>query len=143
MKRAPIWIGVCFGLITALAFVPALGPSTFATIVRGSFAGLCHQLPERSFSIGGHTLAVCHRCTGIYSGLAIGAFSAAGFYVDPGRGRLWILAVAPMVVQVVGAWIWPALDLYYLRVATGLFAGLGAGMLLSSIFRPAPDRHER
>ncbi|HHH28557.1 MAG TPA: DUF2085 domain-containing protein [Polyangiaceae bacterium] len=97
-------------------------------------------MPDRSFEINGETLAVCHRCTGIYAGLAIGAFLATGIYADPARWRLWVLAVTPMVLQVVLGWIWPALDLFYLRVATGAFAGLGGGLLLASIFRPAPGK---
>jgi uncharacterized membrane protein len=31
----------------------------------------CHQLPERSFFLFGHKLAVCSRCTGIYFGALI------------------------------------------------------------------------
>jgi len=38
----------------------------FAFAVGGT---VCHQLPERSFIVGGSQLAICARCAGIYSGI--------------------------------------------------------------------------
>lgn len=38
-----------------------------------AFRPLCHQIPERSPAISGVQLAVCHRCLGIYAGLAVSA----------------------------------------------------------------------
>jgi uncharacterized membrane protein len=37
-----------------------------------AFADLCHQMPERSFWLGGQPMAVCSRCLGIYSGFLAG-----------------------------------------------------------------------
>ena len=34
---------------------------------------ICHQRPERSFVVRGQQLAVCARCTGLYTGAAIAA----------------------------------------------------------------------
>lgn len=39
-------------------------------IYLGSY--VCHQLPDRTLSIGNHLLPLCSRCTGIYSGFFIG-----------------------------------------------------------------------
>lgn len=36
-----------------------------------AFGFLCHQLPERSYFIAGHKLAVCSRCSGIYLGATL------------------------------------------------------------------------
>ena len=43
----------------------------FANTIYQTFSHVCHQLPERSFFIGGHPFAVCARCTGIYAGFAL------------------------------------------------------------------------
>jgi uncharacterized membrane protein len=44
-----------------------------AAIFYLSFSSVCHQIPERCFSLLGYPWAVCHRCSGIYFGLWIGA----------------------------------------------------------------------
>lgn len=33
------------------------------------FEGMCHQIPDRSFWIGGQPMAVCARCLGVYTAL--------------------------------------------------------------------------
>ena len=48
----------------------ASGHRDVAKVIYGAFATFCHQLPERSYFIDGHQLAVCSRCTGIYGGFA-------------------------------------------------------------------------
>ena len=46
------------------------GHTELAQVIYRAFAILCHQLPERSYFIDGHKLAVCSRCTGLYAGFA-------------------------------------------------------------------------
>lgn len=46
----------------------ASGYSGIAAAIYHAFGTICHQLPERSYFIDGHKLAVCSRCTGIYGG---------------------------------------------------------------------------
>jgi len=45
---------------------------TAADLIRLFFAPVCHQIPERSFQLSGHSLAVCARCTGLYGGVVAG-----------------------------------------------------------------------
>lgn len=60
-----------FSLILVAPFAAAGGHSDIAGGIYGAFATLCHQLPERSYFIDGHKLAVCSRCTGVYAGFAL------------------------------------------------------------------------
>ena len=55
----------------------------------------CHQLPERSFFIGGYQLPVCAQCTGIILGDIVALFSAQ-FSIHPLIG---ILLMLPLVVD--------------------------------------------
>ena len=59
------------GLIVSAPLFAANGHITTAQNIYRSFSFLCHQLPERSFFISGHKLAVCSRCTGIYFGATL------------------------------------------------------------------------
>jgi uncharacterized membrane protein len=57
-------------LIVVAPLAAVSGHTDIATGIYGAFAILCHQLPERSYFIDGHQLAVCSRCTGVYAGFA-------------------------------------------------------------------------
>jgi uncharacterized membrane protein len=132
-RFAPALIGLGFVFVTAYALVPMGWPDGLLAIsARSVFAGLCHQEPARSFALDGHTMAVCHRCTGIYAGIGVGALVALGPRVDPTRKLLWIAGAAPLALQVALAWIFPALDLWWLRVLTGTIAGLTIGIGVAS-----------
>lgn len=59
----------------ALAFAPlcAAGEAnSTAAALYGFFHRICHQIPERSFVIAGWPLAVCVRCSSIYTAFLIG-----------------------------------------------------------------------
>lgn len=55
-------------LIVIAPLAAASGHGAIATGIYRAFGTICHQLPERSFSIDGHKLAVCSRCSGLYAG---------------------------------------------------------------------------
>ncbi|HEX5965590.1 MAG TPA: DUF2085 domain-containing protein [Pyrinomonadaceae bacterium] len=57
-------------IVSLIVVAPLTAGSHLANSIYGAFAGLCHQLPERSYFIAGHKLAVCSRCTGLYAGFA-------------------------------------------------------------------------
>ena len=97
--------------VAAIVFAPIgiASPSQGArlcalgTYAVGSF--VCHQIPARSFYLGGHPLAVCGRCTGLYVSALAGGLVAllAWRRVAPGRSRRgswiedrWLLALAAL-----------------------------------------------
>ena len=55
-------------LIVIAPLAAASGHGGIAGAIYRGFGTICHQLPERSFFIDGHKLAVCSRCTGLYAG---------------------------------------------------------------------------
>lgn len=57
-------------LVLIAPLARANGHSEVAAGIYGAFGIFCHQLPGRSYFIGGHPLAVCSRCTGLYAGFA-------------------------------------------------------------------------
>ena len=63
-------ITILVALVVVAPLVAASGHGELAQVVYRAYAILCHQLPERSYFIDGHKLAVCSRCTGVYAGFA-------------------------------------------------------------------------
>jgi uncharacterized membrane protein len=78
-SRRPLFIwlltvGVAFAILTLIATAPiasATNHTRLALAIYRPFGMFCHQLPERSFFIAGHPLAVCARCIGLYGGFAL------------------------------------------------------------------------
>ena len=77
-RRGPliVWsavaaVALAWMCVTALApLALARGHAFLAQVIYQGFSVACHQMPERSFHLDGHPLAVCARCFGIYAGFA-------------------------------------------------------------------------
>ena len=65
------WLAAASSGWTALIVTAPLVPMPAALVAYVLGGMVCHQLPERSFHMAGHQLAVCARCTGIYTGAAV------------------------------------------------------------------------
>jgi uncharacterized membrane protein len=105
------------------------------------YSAFCHQLPERSFFVGSQQVCYCHRCTSLYSGLALmSAVYAVGRWQNAISTRLLLLSTLPIVID--GVWhmfndALPTLGLraaesgvgslnFSLRMITGLLCAVGA-----------------
>lgn len=69
------WTLLPLALVTAAVAVPYSLSHGFlipANLLHNAFALVCHQRPDRSFSLFGFPVAVCARCLGIYLGAALG-----------------------------------------------------------------------
>ena len=56
------------GMIVVAPLAAASNHSDLALGIYRAFGAVCHQLPDRSYFIEEHQLAVCSRCTGLYFG---------------------------------------------------------------------------
>ncbi len=132
-------------LVVAAVFAPALaspfGGSPFVeSASRGAFRKICHQDPERSFILFGEHLAVCARCTGIYTGALLG-WAALIFIKDERKNRPvpnWFLIAGflPLALDgaanLVGIFQTPS----WIRCLTGLAMGATSSL---SIWPAARD----
>ena len=150
-----LWFTPLVAGLVALAFLPPVLEGGARMGLMHGFSLVCHQIPERSLAIGGVPIALCHRCTGILVGLAVGlavapllirSASAAGRRLlggVPGRHRaavLLLLALIPASVD----WALGATGLWAntptSRVLTGAIIGLVAGLLVGRAFLRPPVR---
>jgi len=117
--------GIVCGLILAAPILMSHSCRSAASVLYLSFSCICHQIPERSFAIFGHPLAVCHRCFGIYLGLFLGSLIENRFVHGSLRvRRFWILAASiPLLLDVLlnSAGLWTSTC--FSRFFTGLLFG--------------------
>jgi uncharacterized membrane protein len=131
--------------ILALILAPPHGLLDKAN--RAAFA-VCHQIPDRTFSVAGRPLPLCARCSGTY----LGALAGLAVLALRGRGLASMLP-APKYLAVFGvflvAWavdginsfltLFPGLPHLYeahnlLRLATGTLEGLAIAALMLPAF---------
>jgi uncharacterized membrane protein len=66
--------GLSIVVILAVVLAPvlrAIAWSSAADAIYRAFSGVCHQDPDRSFHVDGHSFACCERCAAIYGSLAL------------------------------------------------------------------------
>jgi len=101
--------------------------SPWAPVVYACFSPVCHQIPERSFGLFGHPLAVCSRCLGIYAGFLAGTllypFRRGFAGVRAPRTALFLVLSAPIVLDTaanaIGMWATPGLFRFFLGLIWG------------------------
>lgn len=130
----------------ALVFVAALGGGVFGQTEswflqwqHRAFAGLCHQMPDRSFSLGGQPMAVCSRCLGIYAGFLAGWLALPVFsFLKTGRQypakKMLFAAVFVNLLDLVGSipGFWE--NTLLSRLVLGGWAGCSAAALFTGAF---------
>jgi len=110
------------------------GHKSLASPLYQFFGHICHQLPERSFFIFGHKLAVCSRCFGVYFGLLLGLavfpFIRGVDNIEP-LPRIWLFAsMAPIAIDwsltIFGIWE----NTFASRFITGLILGFACAVYI-------------
>ena len=96
---------------------------------------ICHRKPERSFVISGHQFPVCARCTGFYITLILYFIYTYFFFVDY---SVFLIVLA--IILLIPAILDGTTQLFSLRESnntlrfiTGLFGGLGLGILIKAL----------
>jgi len=127
---------VIWGLLSLMIVAPPLlaahGYNFAATVLYVFFSAICHQSPDRVFTLFDWPFAVCHRCTGIYLGFFLGALPRISRkFPYPDMQRTWILAaLVPLAFDVFAPYceIWK--NTIWSRFLTGLAFGIGTSVLL-------------
>ena len=138
-KRSYIAVLVCVFLwCLSIVVAPVLaevntGSRTLAGLIMLFYAPTCHQIAGRSFQIGGHALAVCSRCTGIYAGFLTGCIAyplIRRLRPNWNTKKVLLWAITPMVIDfsVAKTGLYPSNTV--LRAVTGLIAGGIVSVLL-------------
>jgi len=141
---AGIWGAFVIAAFAAPLFLSASFPvAAFFTYLPFSF--ICHQIPERSFTLLHHPLAVCHRCSGIYLGLFLGTLLSPLFLRRSPRVRracifstaafLVLDAIIPFSGLWNGFWLCRFLTGLGFGIAAAPFAVMGLEEILTTLSR--------
>jgi uncharacterized membrane protein len=140
-QRQILWLttaGLGTAIIVAGAFLPPLLDGEARSIVMAGYRQICHQIPERSFHVWGHPLALCHRCVGIWAALplSIALFAVLRRWdraVASRPGLVLALSLVPLgldwTADAAGIWANTMLS----RLLTGSMFGLVAGYFLARV----------
>lgn len=135
-RRAWIVLSVAVWGIVVLILLPPYVGFGGREILMSAFRPLCHQLPERSPSLDGVQLAVCHRCFGIYAGIAISATVVAaviGFArpLEPYARLLLPASLIPVSIDWLADFIGLWSNTPASRLTTGAIFGAVGGVFLA------------
>jgi len=131
----------------------AIPSDPFSSILWNLGFAICHQLPERSFVLGGYQMPMCARDTGIY----LGFLAVVLFYVLTRRYRKAKIFDRPTIMAAIfgmALYLFDGASSYLgllstnnpMRLATGLLFGISAGLLLctaASVLLTKGDPKER
>ena len=128
LLSAAVWCGIII--------MPPIAASMEFPFARAGYkicSLICHQDDVRSLHIAGYKLAVCARCTAIYSGFF------AGLLLSPWLSKkirinnltCWAIALAPMLLDVALGVLGLHTATIGTRIITGGFFGIGAALILT------------
>jgi len=120
------------GMAVATPLLAMLHLPLVAFAIQRFFAVVCHELPERSFSIAGYPISICVRCFGIYCGAALGTLVHL-----PRKSVLQGLGIALLLnaVDVASETCGLHGNLPGMRLVLGLLLGMMVGATLTSSVR--------
>lgn len=111
-----------------IPFIASQGFESAAAWLYTTFGLICHQMPERSFTLFGEQMALCHRMSTIYVTSFIGGITYA-FVRDrlpPLSFRMLILLSTPMAIDGFTQLFGLRESVWELRMITGSLFAIGA-----------------
>ena len=126
--------------ISVLLVVLAVAIPPYSLLEKADLVGyaICHQIPERSFVLGGRPLPLCARCTGTFLGALVG-LAAIALRRRRRASRMPPVSVLGLLVGFFALWAFDGLNSYltlfpgashlyepqnWLRLTTGMLNGL-------------------
>lgn len=100
-------------------------------LIVGLLASVCHQLPERSFGREPFVAPLCYRCSAFYTAYAGSLSFVVCSRISP--RALASLVLGSLLVAVMGVDVYLVGSTNFSRVATGLLAGSGAGLVAGGL----------
>jgi uncharacterized membrane protein len=126
---------------TGIYIVPFIPNEKVTALLFALYRPVCHQLADHSFHIYGSPLAVCVRCTALYTAFLAGILlypllRSSTLSITSYRYFIILLAV-PMIADVLASWISGYNSSITSRVVSGGLFGIGAALLLIPIYTEA------
>lgn len=110
-----------------IPFISSQGYTTFANWLHMSFGLMCHQMPERSFTLFGEQMALCHRMTAIYVASFVGGIGYAFVRnrLPPLSFKAMAIMATPMAIDGFTQLFGLRESVWELRLITGSLFALG------------------
>jgi uncharacterized membrane protein len=102
------WLLFANGLVLIYGGLPWLSPIAYANgyprlgwLLFAIYRPFCHQIPERSFFLGGYQVAFCHREVAMYTALFVGGilFALVRTHIQPISLRWAGILLLPMLLD--------------------------------------------
>ena len=121
-------------LVLSPVVMTQVGLDKLARFVYLFFKPICHQIDSRSFHIYGVKLAVCSRCSLIYSGVLIGVVILGSVYGENLLRRSNFILMIALFPSLVEFFVEKFLnvEMVVFKVLASLWLGVLAGLVLSA-----------
>ncbi len=144
VDRFVLWIArhwllvfnLTFGIYAGLPILAPLlalwGQVRLANLIYFVYQFLCHQMPSRSFFIGRFQVGICQRDLALYGGACLAGllFALVRDRVRPLPIPVWVVLIAPLVLDGATQLLGLRLSTWQLRSVTGLLASGGTVWLV-------------
>jgi uncharacterized membrane protein len=124
-------IGLYAGLPLLAPLLMAAGIEGPANLIYSAYRFGCHQLPSRSYFIGGHQIAYCQRCMATYTSLFLSVilFAFVRRWLKPLSWKMYVLFLVPLALDGVSQLLGLRASNWLLRTITGALFGFGSAWM--------------